>query len=258
MIYFANKIAGWFLSPMGLAVELAVAALVCLLLPKRRVRLAAALVAADLALLWVFGCNMTVRILACGLEGEFPVRLAEDMPAADAIVVLGGGMSSAPDRYPYADMSSAGDRVWHAARLYKAGKAPVVIPSGDSEESSTVPLLRDLGVPAQAIVVENESRNTEENAKFVAGLLKDKGGRPKVLLVTSVWHMRRALLMYRRYAPGLEIVPAATDYEMTMQPVKEGLLDFAREFVPNAEAFFRCGYLVKEYVGYWGYRLLRR
>ena len=258
-MYFVNKIAGWFFSPMGVVLGLLAVAAVCLVMPRRRVRLGFALLVADAVILCFFGCNMTVRLLESGLEKGFPAVRAEDSPSADAIVVLGGGMQSAPGGdYPYADMSSAADRVWHAARLYRAGKAPLVVPTGSAEETSAVPLLCDLGVPREAIAVENHSRNTEENAKFVAALLEVRGERPKVLLVTSVWHMRRALLMYRRYAPGLDIVPAPTDYEMSMRPVDRRPLEFLREFVPNAESFYRCGYLVKEYVGYWGYRLLRR
>ena len=240
MIYWINKVAGWLASPMGLEVLLLAAGLTCLLLPKRRIRLAIGFFATALALFWGLGSMLTVRVLEWELEREFPVRLAEEMPEADAIVLLGGGMAAAPGHYPYADMAPAADRVWHAARLYKAGKAPLIIPSGSGDLASTVPLLRDFGVPQAAILVEGKARNTEENAKFVSVLLEQMASankpsssssqllnastpqraqaKPKVLLVTSAWHMRRSLLMYERYAPNLEVIPAATDYEMAARP----------------------------------------
>ena len=64
--------------------------------------------------------------------------------------------------------------------------------------------------------------------------------------------------MYERYAPNLEVIPAATDYEMAARQRGRTVVCFLRELVPDADAFFRSSFLLKEYVGYWGYRLLRR
>ena len=208
---------------------------------------------------------MAYRWLGGALEREWPVTRAEDMPTADAIVLLGGGMGSNTNVYPYAEMWSGADRVWHAARLYKAGKAPIVISTGVGERESSLPLLCDLGVPASAVVIEDKARNTEENAKFVERLLKERthaeAQRPgeeekkKVLLVTSAWHMRRSVLMYRRYAPNLEIIPAAADYEAT---VNTGHPFCIKDLWPDATMFYANSYISKEYIGYWGYRLFRR
>ena len=249
------------------------------------------------------------RWIGGALEREWPIVKAEDAPKADAIVLLGGGMGSNTNVYPYAEMWNGADRVWHAARLYKAGKAPIVIPTGCNERESAVPLLRDLGVPESAILVEDEARNTEENARFVERMLKmshaeaqrrgegerdlfghkgqekqeigrgkngrvehvdrvegegknsrvervdGEGKKQRVLLVTSAWHMRRSVLMYRKYAPSLEIIPAAADYEAT---VITGHPFGFKDIWPDAEQLFRNSYIFKEYLGYWGYRLLRR
>jgi len=224
------------------------------------------------------------------LEHEWPIVRAEEAPKADAIVVLGGGMGSNTNVYPYAEMWNGADRVWHAARLYKAGKAPIVIPTGCGERESTVPLLRDLGVPERAIVVEDAARNTEENARFVERMIKSRvehvervegegmdsrvergdgaggngrvdraerveGRKPRVLLVTSAWHMRRSVLMYRKYAPSLEIIPAAADYEAT---VITGHPFAFKDIWPDAGMLFANSYIFKEYLGYWGYKLVRR
>ena len=280
MIYWMNKMVGWVASPMGLETMLLAAALICLLLPKRRVRMAVCILTAAFLIFWMLGSSLTVRLLEWELERDFPVRHVDETPEADAIVLLGGGMVAAPACYPYADMASAADRVWHAVRLYKAGKAPFIMPSGSGDLESTVPLLKDFGVPESAIKVESKARNTEENAKFVAALLgqisatngiatntsrphsrstsQPSQAKPKILLVTSAWHMRRSMLMYRRYAPELEIIPAAIDYEMLARQRDGTVSGFVRDLLPDAEAFFRSSYLMKEYVGYWGYRLLRR
>ena len=212
-----------------------------------------------LAFGWLYFWS-TVDVLRYSLEREYPVVAAEDSPGADAIVVLGGGIGANTNAYPYAEMYAACDRVWHAARLYKAGKAPVVIPSGAEEDVSSVALLLDLGVPRRAILTEPKARNTEENARFVektvlcAWQARRARGRPRVLLVTSAWHMRRSLLLFRKYAPALDVVPAATDYEST---VGRRPLRFT-DFIPSADTLAVNAYAFREVVGYWGSRLLRR
>ena len=254
-MYVLNKIVGGLLNPVALTLVLLLAGTVCCWLKRRRTALG--LLAAAFVWLWLWGTAAWHRVVGPPLEREFTVVRAEDLPPADAIVVLGGGIHANPAVYPYPDIDAAADRVWHAARLYHAGKAPLVIPTGRGDRDAAVPLLRDLGVPETAITVENEARNTEENARRVAELLAEKATarRPRILLVTSAYHMRRSLLMYRRYAPGLEIVPAAADY---VARIDAGRPLRAADFFPNGDELHKNCSIFKELVGYWGYRLLRR
>lgn len=318
-MYILNKIVGGCLNPLVIGMGLVLLGGICVGLKRRRLGLG--FWAGALVWLWLWSTPMMYRWIGGALENEWPVVKAEEAPKADAIVLLGGGMGSNTNVYPYAEMWGGADRVWHAARLYKAGKAPIVIPTGCGERESTVPLLRDLGVPESAILVEDAARNTEENARFVERMLKTshaeaqrrgegegdlfghkgqekqeigrgKNGRvehvervegkgmdsrvaaaaeamaaeervegeegnvrkQRVLLVTSAWHMRRSVLMYRKYAPSLEIIPAAADYEAT---VNMGHPFVFKDIWPDAELLFRNSYITKEYLGYWGYRLLR-
>ena len=267
-MYLLNKIVGGLLNPLMIGLVMVVASGLCLWRSWRKTGFGLLIV--SVAWLWLWSTPMMYRWLGGALESEWPVVKAEDAPQADAIVLLGGGMGANTNVYPYAEMWNGADRVWHAARLYKAGKAPVVIPTGAGERESSVPLLLDLGVPESAVVVEGEARNTEENAKFVEKILatkntkdaKSEGARggdsasvkKKVLLVTSAWHMRRSVLMYRKYAPSLEIIPAAADYEATVQT---GHPFCFKDLWPDTNALFANSYIFKEYLGYWGYRLLR-
>ena len=157
----------------------------------------------------------------------------------------------------YPDMFEGADRVWHAARAWKAGKAPVVVVSGANDLVATVPLLLDLGVPREAIVVDNESRNTYENSRFTERLLlsraknaEGRGAPPSVLLVTSAWHMTRALGNFSR--TSLAVVPAPCDFSVCN--VWLGGSRWWDWIVPSADATARSSYLFKEWLG----RLARR
>ena len=255
-MYLLNKIVGGCLNPLVIGLVLIVAGGLCLWRSWRKTGFGLLIVA--VAWLWLWSTPMMYRWMGGALEGEWPVVKAEDAPTADAIVLLGGGMGSNTNVYPYAEMWNGADRVWHAARLYKAGKAPIVIPTGAGEKESSVPLLLDLGVPEGAIRVEPKARNTEENAMFVEKILEPRNTqntRKRVLLVTSAWHMRRSVLMYRKYAPSLELIPAAADYEATVQTGRPFSL---KDLWPDATMFYANSYILKEYIGYWGYRLFRR
>lgn len=234
------------LSPAVVTMMIFIAAFIAALRDRRR--LAIKLFGA--AALWflVWSSPMTYRYLASGLEREFPVVKAEDAPKADAIVVLGGGMGSNTNDYPYGEMWFSADRVWHGARLYKAGKSTNVFVTCDADIS----LLTDLGVPHSAIDRESSARNTEEEARYIAS--KDV---KSVLLVTSAWHMRRAKLMFEKYAPGLEVIPAATDYEALVRCGWRSGFEWS-DLTPNAEMLFYSSYMIKEIIGYWGYRWFRR
>lgn len=118
----------------------------------------------------------------------------------EAIVVLGGGIApAAPPHTTEPELTEGSDRIWQAARLYRAGAAPKIIVSGGSfierqggpattEAEAMRRFLLDLGVPNEAIVSEGKALNTIENIANVRDIVK--GGR--VAIITSAYHVPRA------------------------------------------------------------------
>jgi len=257
LINFINKAVGFVANSLFVGIVIVAVGLVFVLLKKRR----AAVVALGSALAWFWFWSMPIvgGWLALPLERDYPVQLAENMPEADSIVLLGGGVWGATN-YPYAMLQDGADRAWHAARLWKAGKAPIIIPSNVNAELCDVKLLVDMGVPREAVVLENKAVNTEENAKFVRDILtqRRKGAEDAekltVLLVTSACHMRRSLYMFKKYAPEIECIPAATDYQAL--PWKDEPFKW-RHLLPDIGAFARNNAFIHEYIGYYGYKWFR-
>ena len=252
-MFSLNKIVVALTNPIVMVLALLLVVMVLGVLGRKK--LALTLTGITAIMLWLCSTPMMYRCIGGGLEREWPIVLVESMPKADAIVLLGGGIGANTNVYPYAEMYQGADRVWHAARLWKAGKAPIVIVSGEGERDTSVPLLKDFGVDEAAIVVEDKARNTEENAKGVEAVLATKNiQEAKVLLVTSARHMRRSVYMFKKYATGLEIIPAATDYEAL---VKTGNGFTVGDLISSIDCFSANAYCLKEYIGYWGYKLLR-
>ena len=252
MVNFINKFVGFVVNPLFIGMMMVIAGFI--LIRMKRLWAASCMLAGSFVWYWFWSMPIVGGWLCFPLEKDYPVVLAEDMPKADAIVLLGGGVGGSTN-YPYADLGPGADRAWHAARLWKAGKAPIIIPSNVGAELADIKLLMDLGVPRDAVILENRAVNTEENAKFVANLLAAKNAKnSKILLVTSACHMGRSLYMFRKYAPELECIPAATDYQAL--PWKDEPFKW-RSLLPNISAFAHCNDFIHEYIGYWGYRVFR-
>ena len=115
----------------------------------------------------------------------------------DAILLL--GLKLNPDGSPRKELLL---RIQTAARCYREGLALLVIPCGGQTPGTPVSeaaVMRDLlieqGVPAQAIRLEDRSQLTVENFVNARGLLE--AARPRVLIVTSDYHMLRAKMICR-------------------------------------------------------------
>jgi len=108
----------------------------------------------------------------------------------DVMILLGAG-STAPD------IISIGSywRCVHAVTLWHSAHFRQVIISGKEESGLMRNFLLLNGVPAQAITLENRATSTRENALYVAELLQL--GSQRVVLVTSDYHMGRALRAFR-------------------------------------------------------------
>ncbi len=137
-----------------------------------------------------------------------PLRLASPPQPADAIVVFAGGAG---------ESGQAGggyqERVKQAVDLYRAGYAPRMIFSTGfvSVAFQEGEIMRGLamanGVPSDAILLETHAANTFENVTRSKQILDDHGWR-SALVVSSPYHMRRAMLTWRRNAPEIVAIPS--------------------------------------------------
>ena len=244
-----SKLVTWLLSPLGMG--LCLAGLGLLLAWRQRLRSSMALGALAFVWLWAWSTPVLSLWLRGTVEDLYPPLPIATVPQAQAIVVLGGGIAPPSGKSTEINLNAAADRVWFAARLFHAGKAPLVLVSGGSdpeqdaysEARASAIFLVDLGVPAQTIVLEETSRNTRQNAAFSAALLKARGIN-RIVLVTSALHMPRAMALFA--AQGLQATPAPTDFEAIQSP-PPGVL----AWLPDAQALDGSGRAMKEMVGRW-------
>jgi uncharacterized SAM-binding protein YcdF (DUF218 family)/glycosyltransferase involved in cell wall biosynthesis len=168
-----------------------------------------------------------------------PLRLSAPPQRADAIVVFAGGVG---------ETGKAGgggpERLNEAVDLYRAGySSHLVLSSGYVYSFKEAQGMRDLavaqGVPSDAITIEERATNTHENVKFSDEILRARGWR-SILLVSSPYHMRRALMVWRKLAPDIAVTPTP--------PPRSQFYDHAR-----GATLEQLGGILYEYLAIFGY-----
>lgn len=183
------------------------------------------------------------------LEDRFPRADLSGRPI-DGIIVLGGAEDArvAAGRSTHA-LNMSAERMTEAAALARRyPNARIVFTGGSSnvlsepaiEADAAGRMLRDLGVDDARLLLDRRARNTSENAIFAKQLADPKPGE-RWLLVTSAWHMPRAMGLFRKSGFNVEAWPS--DYR-TAGPADAWLL-----FDSPAEGLRRLDFAVKEWLG---------
>ncbi|MEE2700411.1 MAG: YdcF family protein [Bacteroidota bacterium] len=174
------------------------------------------------------------------------------------MAIVLGGVSGFDSNYNMLEFNASSDRILHAIKLYQQGVVKKILISGgtglisglDVRESPNLRrYLIDIGINKDDIIIEKESRNTIENAKYSAVILNRDFENGKFLLVTSALHMKRALLCFEKQ--DINVIPFSCDFSMS-----ERKFDFEHLFLPDAEILERWETLIHEWVGYVVYKIV--
>ncbi|MEX2442149.1 MAG: YdcF family protein [Alkalispirochaeta sp.] len=277
----------WILFPGNLIILLAVVAVVLFRTRRHMLRwgqppaatgavtASASLIIGVTLLLYVASIGIVADRVMGALEHAIPPASPEALMEADAVVVLGGGvvyqspaelMIRALDQNELAERTTgrftthrtgaalspeAESRLLHGVRLARRLRVPLVVSGGRVLSAEVVPpeaevaavLALDLGIPQNMIRVEPDSRTTAENARFTAERFRFQ----RVVVVTSAYHMRRALLAFER--EGLSPIAAPAAYHRDQRPLRPVM------FMPNVTDLRDTATVLRERVGFVWYRL---
>jgi uncharacterized SAM-binding protein YcdF (DUF218 family) len=215
MFFVLSKAIAFLLLPSNLLMLIGLAGVVLLATRWRRAGLRLAV--ASLVLMLAAAFLPIGNLLLHALEARFP-RWDPSHGAPDGIVVLGGGISpelsfvhGEPVVGSDAGRIIALAKLAHAypnARIVYTGGDASLLSSGFRETAFLGPLLDVMGVARAQVMREDRARNTAENAVFTKELVKPKPGE-RWLLVTSAWHMPRAVGCFRRAGFPVEAYPVS-------------------------------------------------
>jgi uncharacterized SAM-binding protein YcdF (DUF218 family) len=140
---------------------------------------------------------IVVLIVALPLLIGWYLSPQDILKKVDVIIVVSGGDNDS--------------RIEKGVELYKEGWAPTLLYSGAAAEGdvSNAAAMRNIsvkiGVPKASIIIEEESKTTTENAQNSAKIIKEKG-YTSMILVTSPYHQRRTLELFRKELPEVGII----------------------------------------------------
>ena len=188
---------------------------------------------------------------------EQPAVPKENLPFTDVGIVLTGTMYGDPipnDQYNFHD---AADRVTEALVLYKAGLTQKILVTGGSgsvlntgflESSRIASFLTESGIPQDDILIDKKARNTYENALYSKEILeKHHLADRRIILITSAFHMNRAMACYQKQ--GIEAIGYPVDFRSSLMSWDISWL------LPSPGSFETWNLLLKEWFGMVAYKV---
>jgi uncharacterized SAM-binding protein YcdF (DUF218 family) len=209
-----------------------------------------------LILLAVFIYAVSIRPVAemfiAPLEKAYAQPSVDEIRECDVYVVLGGGVNTAAPTLDGRGMPE-GDalfRVMAAFRLYLFSRKPIIISGGDylgreSEAEVTRRFLLGLGVKGDDLILEPRSADTYENARYTREICEKHGFR-RVLLITSAYHMKRSVMLFRKFVGP--VIPYPAGFKT------QGGIDFLH-LLPDASTMAITASSLKEYIGILFYKI---
>ena len=258
VFFILAKVLWFLLQPSSLMLAMVIAGATLAFTTWRR--LARGFLWGAVAALLICGLSPLGDVLIRPLEQRFP-RVEVDPPGAPitGIIVLGGAEDNhAMDTPQLAGLNEAAERYTEAvilarhlpsASLVFSGGSGAVLTIEPPEAETAGRLFEALGIAKDRITLETKSRDTCENALFSARLL-DPRPEQRWLLVTSAWHMPRAMGCFRRARFTVEACPV--DYRA---PRRLSLTQWNRSI---SEGLRRVDIVAREYVGLAVYYLAGR
>lgn len=251
MFFILSKTLSFLIFPLPLVMLLFI---LCIFVRKYNPRVARILFYIALAGLYVFSIAPTSDLLMFFLE--YPFGKQAMVEEADAVVVLSGMVDLQRSQEGQVQLSSGSSRIIEGILLVKDWQDALLILSGGSgdlfdQSKSEAKLLEQLairlGVPGERIRVDATSRNTHENAVESKNILAKEKVDSSFALVTSAFHMRRAVGCFQKV--DLNPIPYPVDFRNHLGKYNLFL------FIPRAGNLEKSTLAIREYVGLITYRI---
>ncbi len=189
---------------------------------------------------------------------EVPAQSDSALKGKYEVGIVLGGIASYDVQLDRVQINRSADRLMQAVRLFREGKIKMILFTGgsgsilhqDVKEGELVKrLLLQMNVPDSCIIIENNSKNTHENAVETKVALEKKFNPGKFLLITSGFHMNRAMGCFKE--AGLNVTPYVTD--RYSGPRK---WEFDHLIIPNVYTLSNWNTLMHEWVGVLTYKVM--
>jgi uncharacterized SAM-binding protein YcdF (DUF218 family) len=218
-------------------------------------RFACGLTVTSLVALYLASTPLVARWVAESLERQNPPVDPATMPAADAIVVLGGSMYATvgPDGTTLLYARHASDRFETAMQAFNAARAPIIafggggtgVPGTPTEGEWNRARAIARGAPAERAIAGPVALYTSDESEGIARVLRERGVK-RIILCSSAMHLPRARMNYEKL--GFEVTPLPSDFA-----TRGAAEDWSWALlIPRGMALSQVDAVVKEWMGLLG------
>ncbi len=256
LLFIAKKVVSRLLFPLPLSIALILIGLVCLWFTRRQ-KLGKVLATLGLCVLALCSSEVVGSALLRPLEERYPAfgpaqQAAVRVQDVRYIVVFAGCVPSFAE-YPIT--RQVGDaplaRLVEGVRLYRLYPRSKLVLSGglncrpDAPEANLTNyrFAAEMGVPADDILIERASKDTDDQARLLAPIL----GAEPFILVTSASHMPRTMELFR--AAGMQPIPAPTDHHTGLYGIFSKEAFGPESLYPNSGSLEKSEIALYEYLG---------
>jgi len=256
MFFVLAKILGFFAQPPNICISIGLIGVV--LMATRFRRAGRRLAVTGIVLIALFGLSPLGNAIILPLEERFPPWDAT-RGAPSGFIVLGGALDTVVSQARgEVALNEAAERMTAVAELARrfpdarivfTGGSGRIIYDGAPEADLAARLFDSFGIAKQRILLEDKSRDTDENARFTRDLVQPKPSE-RWLIVTSAHHMPRSVGVFR--AAGFPVEAFPVDYRT------RGAIDLLRPFATLGDGLRRTDTAMREWVGLLIYRIVGR
>ena len=248
MLYFVKFICGFIIPPGGI-ITLLLILNIFMYVKKIRCKY---LLSVIIAIFYLLTTPLVAFYLTKPLENAYPSYTIEEIKAQkpDAIIMLGGGAINNVMDIDGEDglvSGSVANRMITVMRLQKELHIPVILSGGKVYEDTgreadiEYRIFKGMGIEENKLFLENQSRNTVENARFSKVIIEEKAFT-KPVLITSAFHLPRSAMIFER--EGIKTIPVATDYQLSGK-IKFNIFSLS----PGINSLYISCTSIREYLG---------
>lgn len=254
MFFFFSKLLAFVLHPVN---WLVVFLLVLLFIKRHRKK-----IILGLLLLTYVTHNSYLASLFSNSWAVKPIPYTDLKKSYKVGIMLGGTIGHEPIYLDRIAVSGSSERIFHTIELYQKKYIAKILITGQyysisgerySEAEGIKRFLVSLDIPVDDIIVENDSRNTRENAVCTFDRLESQSiSFEDCLLITSALHITRARACFENVGGSVAVFP--TDFRPTPK-ISNWTIFFKSLFTLKSSAPTQIYYTLHEIVGYWIYYL---
>lgn len=222
-------------------------AFVGLWINKKHPKVGQTLTALSLATLLILSLPITGNALLQRLETVSPINEAQ-LKEIQAIIILGGGKDSNSPEYGGAETINKWtlERLRYGVYLQQQTDKPILVtggaPYGGRPEAEIMAETLQRDFHTKDIWIEDQSKDTAENAVFSAAILKQRNIE-RIAIISQAWHLPRATQLFEQQ--GLTVYPAPTGHTNENNEDNKPII----RWLPKASGLDKSSIALKEYLG---------